>query len=507
MAANYNITYVPGTLTVNPRPLTITAPNSSKVYGQPIVLLAFNFSGFIVGATTTSPPTGLVNGDLVYGATLTSAGAAATATVTSPGPNYPVDISGATFTNLSGGPGMAANYNITYVPGTLTVDPAPLTITASNQRKTYGMALTPAGTEFTTGAGQLLNGDTVTSVTLGSNGYAVTATVTTPGPNYSITPSAAAGTGLGNYTITYVNGTLTVNAAPLSATTVNFSATAGGPFIGTVATFTSNPDTIDSATAFTALINWGDGSTSTGVITGSNGSFTVSGNHTFADPNAYTVRVQISNPNTTPNPATVNDTATVTNLNQGVVKGLIGNPGFWNGKSGQALIQSFGSTATGLTVANWLAATFPNLYGANAGPNNNLTGESNMQVATYSQTLFSQAAKATGTKTQVLAAQAAVDWLATALSVYATTASLGGNAGAAADGFSVSATGLGADSFSVGSDGAAFGVANNTTRNVYELLLAVNQQAVNGVLYNGDTTLQAEAADLFNLMSKAGSIG
>jgi hypothetical protein len=33
-------------------------------------------------------------------------------------------------------------------------------------------------------------------------------------------------------------------------------------------------------------------------------------------------------------------------------------------------------------------------------------------------------------------------------------------------------------------------VANNTTRNVYELLEAVNQQAVLGVLYNGDKTLR-----------------
>jgi hypothetical protein len=33
----------------------------------------------------------------------------------------------------------------------------------------------------------------------------------------------------------------------------------------------------------------------------------------------------------------------------------------------------------------------------------------------------------------------------------------------------------------------------------------VNQQAVNGVLYSGNTTLQADAADLFNLLSKAGT--
>ena len=96
--------------------------------------------------------------------------------------------------------------------------------------------------------------------------------------------------------------------------------------------------------------------------------------------------------------------------------------------------------------------------------------------------------------------------LAVALNVYATTSSLGGNAGAAY-GFSVSATGLGARSYSVGKDGAAFGVANNTTLDVYQLLLAVNKKAVNGVLYGGNTTLQAQAAELFNALDQAGSIG
>ena len=72
--------------------------------------------------------------------------------------------------------------------------------------------------------------------------------------------------------------------------------------------------------------------------------------------------------------------------------------------------------------------------------------------------------------------------------------------------FSVTATGLGADSFNVGSDGAAFGVANNTLLNVYSLLEALNEQAVNGVLYASSTTLQKEASDLFNALDKAGAI-
>jgi hypothetical protein len=74
-------------------------------------------------------------------------------------------------------------------------------------------------------------------------------------------------------------------------------------------------------------------------------------------------------------------------------------------------------------------------------------------------------------------------------------------------GFMVSATGLGACSSNVGRDDAAADVAKNTTRSVYQLLLAVNRRAVQGVLYNGDATLQAECADLFNSPSQAGGIG
>jgi hypothetical protein len=36
--------------------------------------------------------------------------------------------------------------------------------------------------------------------------------------------------------------------------------------------------------------------------------------------------------------------------------------------------------------------------------------------------------------------------------------------------------------------------------------MAVNKKAVNGVLYNGDATLQAQAADLFNSLNQAGTI-
>ena len=66
--------------------------------------------------------------------------------------------------------------------------------------------------------------------------------------------------------------------------------------------------------------------------------------------------------------------------------------------------------------------------------------------------------------------------------------------------------GAGADSFNVGSNGAAFGVANKTTLDVYQVLLAANKQARNGLLYNGDPTLDNEAVAVFGALNDAGGI-
>src|SRR5262249_28278494 len=157
---------------------------------------------------------------------------------------------------------------------------------------------------------------------------------------------------------------------------------------------------------------------------------------------------------------------------QSVVPGLTAGIGFWHNKNGQALINSFNGGPTATALADWLAANFANLYGGGASANN-LTGKTNAQVAAFYQTQF--ALRGPKVEAQVLA---------TALSVYATTASLGGMAGTTY-GFTVTTAGLGAYSYNVGSDGAPFDVANNTTLNVYQLLTAVDQQAVNGVLYDG----------------------
>ena len=191
---NYTIGYGNGSLTVDPAALTITASDRTKTYGQ---TMTFDDTT----ASTDFSVVGLVNSDTVTSITLTSAGAAATALVS--GSPYAIVPSAAVGTGLD-------NYTIGYGNGSLTVDPAALTITANNRSKVLGQVVTfdetSPSTDFTVTG--LLNTDTVTSITLTSAGAPATATVA--GSPYPIIPSAAVGTGLDNYTIGYVNGSLTV---------------------------------------------------------------------------------------------------------------------------------------------------------------------------------------------------------------------------------------------------------------------------------------------------------
>src|SRR5205823_2922196 len=187
--------------------------------------------------------------------------------------------------------------------GHFTVNAKALDITANDQGKTYGVTFTFAGTEFTTVAGQLVNGDTVTSVTLTSAGAAMTATVTAPGPTYNITPSAAVGTGLGNYTISYHNATvgLTVNRAHLTVTAIDKSKTYNGA----------------SFTAFTVTITGFKNGETVAVVSGS---ATYTGSAVGATlPGTYTITPQAGTLNAAnydfpgPSPGTyfVNGTLTI----------------------------------------------------------------------------------------------------------------------------------------------------------------------------------------------------
>ena len=161
---------------------------------------------------------------------------------------------------------------------------------------------------------------------------------------------------------------------------------------------------------------------------------------------------------------------------------------WWNGTSGQALIKALNGSQNSKRLGNWLAANFNNLFGANAGTANNLSGKTNALVAAYFQSLYANASK-----------RPEADGLALALNLYVTNSSLAGST-AASYGFVVSSGGLGAATVNVAGDGAAFGIDDNAVITVTELLYRANATARKGLLWdaNADGSLNVAESILRN---------
>jgi streptogramin lyase len=182
-----------------------------------------------------------------------------------------------------------------------------------------------------------------------------------------------------------------------------------------------------------------------------------------------------------------------------VQKGQTAGIGFWNNKNGQALIKSFNGGSTSTQLAAWLAATLPHIFGIDAGSNALIHADGSYFTNSEVATRFQQDFVLKGVK---LDAQL----LATALSVYATNATLDNTGVAANYGFIVSGDGVGTASVNVGLNGAAFGVANNSVLTVLDLLKATDAQAIGDLLYNGDDTLRKEANNIYSTINERGGI-
>lgn len=93
----------------------------------------------------------------------------------------------------------------------------------------------------------------------------------------------------------------------LGTTLVALAPTQGSAFLGTVANVTdSNPAT--TANQLAATIDWGDGTTTSGTLSGVNGSFAVAGQHTYIGEGIYTLSATISHVGGT---ATANDSEAI----------------------------------------------------------------------------------------------------------------------------------------------------------------------------------------------------
>lgn len=311
----YDIAFTAGTLTINPATLLFTANSANRLYGAANPAFTGSVTGFVGTDTLANATTG----------TPFSSAAGAASNVGA----YAVDSSGLTANN--------GNYVFTQALGNataLTINPAPLTATANNISTTYDAAAYSGGNGVSYSG--FLNGEGA-DVLGGALVYGGASQSATNVGRYAITPS---GLTSGNYTISYVNGALTINPATLMFTAnavSRFYGVANPDFTGSMTGFVGT-DTLASAT--TGTLFW----TSPADVNSLAGSYAINGsglaamNYVFAQApgNTSALTVQASAP--------VAMTMTIAGLIQSV-----GPQDSGQGDSGSS---DSGSSATGHT---WFA--------------------------------------------------------------------------------------------------------------------------------------------------------
>jgi hypothetical protein len=205
-AGNYTFnTTAATTANITRAPLTITANDASKVYGAALPTFSASYNGFVDGETAASLTTPPMLATTATSASHVQAG------------GYTITASGAA----------DANYAITYVPGVLTITPAPLTIAANPESMVFGDAL-PVLTASYSG---FVNSDTPAILSK-------PAILTTPATSTSLAgayPIYVSGASSTDYAITFVPGTLTITAANANPT---FTTSGGTTMFGQPVSFT-----------------------------------------------------------------------------------------------------------------------------------------------------------------------------------------------------------------------------------------------------------------------------
>ncbi|MCW2930597.1 MAG: hypothetical protein JWM19_1559 [Actinomycetia bacterium] len=235
-----------GCITVGPLAASGTSPTLGQLNGTPMVdaqaeptqlsvsPAAGQYGGSAELSATVSPGPGFTAAGTIAGtvqfsaggqvlgtATVGSSGVASTAATLTAGAS--TKSLTATFTPAAG-----SGYAASTGTAPLSISPAPLTITASNATRAYGLANPP----FSVTASGLVNGDTLASLQ-GTLTFTTTATASSAPGAYQVTPG---GLSSPDYTIAYQPGTLTI--APNSAV-VTLKSAANPAQFGQKLTFTA----------------------------------------------------------------------------------------------------------------------------------------------------------------------------------------------------------------------------------------------------------------------------
>ncbi len=195
-------------LTIGKATLTVTPQNNTRIYGVSEPAFTAIYSGFVFAD---------VFGDIDSPPTLST-----DATINSGVGNYSISASG----------GSDNHYNFNYAAdATLSVTPAPLTITADNKTRAYGAANPPLTASYSGFKNSDGPGSLTTPVTLNTTAVGTSAVGTNP----VITASNATAA---NYSITFVDGQFTITKATITATASNVSRFYGDANPALTVTFT-----------------------------------------------------------------------------------------------------------------------------------------------------------------------------------------------------------------------------------------------------------------------------
>ena len=219
-AANYAFSFSSGVLSIGKATLSVLADNKSKTYnGQVFTEFTYTLLGFVNGEGPS-----LVNGSLAFGGDARAA--------TNAG-DYQIIPTAGTL--------MAVNYAFNFLPGTLTINKAVLTVTADNRSKTYDGQ---PSTGFTASYTGFANGENA-SVISGVPGFSGTAIGVVAAGNYPINPTPGNITA-SNYDFAFQAGTLVINKALLTVTADNKTKTYDGQvftaFSSVINGFVNNED-------------------------------------------------------------------------------------------------------------------------------------------------------------------------------------------------------------------------------------------------------------------------
>ncbi|MDE5897263.1 MAG: hypothetical protein K2H43_05560, partial [Clostridia bacterium] len=220
---NYSITWVCGTLTVTPRPITLEVDSQTKVYdGTPLP----QNPKFVYWSPKDDPDAGLavdsdhVIDDGVFEGSQTDVGSSELKLVS-------IKICVIDYNTGEYLEDVTSNYDITYVSGTLTVTPRPITIAAVSQSKVYDGTPIPENPQIKIGYSSpqrfaLVSGHAAVDYTFaGTQTHVGESALSVSGAR--IVERDGSGKEVRdvtfNYEITYAEGKLTVTARPITITT------------------------------------------------------------------------------------------------------------------------------------------------------------------------------------------------------------------------------------------------------------------------------------------------